>query len=117
MPGPVQEIALEAAPGAWIFSRADPARDLAGLVLEYWEVRGELQRFRETLLPNGCVELMFDLGPPHRILSDQAPGVWDRSWLSGLQDRSLVIESLDGTPFSRAFSGGDDLPAMRPLPS
>jgi AraC-like DNA-binding protein len=97
MPGPVQEIALEAAPGAWLFWRADPAPDLAGLVVEYWEVRGELKSFRETLLPNGCVELMLNLGPPHRILSDQAPGVWDRGWLSGLHDRSLIIESLTGT--------------------
>lgn len=97
MPGPIEETLLEASPGTWRFCRADPAPNVAGLVVEYWEVEGSLRAFRETLLPNGCVELMVNLGPPHRVLSDQAPGMWDRSWFSGLQERALVIESLEGT--------------------
>ncbi|HEX6050608.1 MAG TPA: helix-turn-helix domain-containing protein [Gemmatimonadaceae bacterium] len=97
MPGPVQEIELEAAPGVWRLSRADPAPDVAEFVTEYWEVEGQLGAFREALLPNGRVELMLNLGPAHRVLSEQAPGTWERAWLSGLQERALVIESLAGT--------------------
>jgi AraC-like DNA-binding protein len=97
MPGVIQEIELQAAPGKWRLSRAEPAPDLVGLVTEYWEVEGTLDAFRETLLPNGSVELMVNLGPSHRVLSDQGSGMWDRAWYSGLQERSLVIESMQGT--------------------
>jgi AraC-like DNA-binding protein len=40
---------------------------------------------------------MVNLGPAHRVLSAQGPGLWDRAWFSGLQEHSLVIESLAGT--------------------
>jgi AraC-like DNA-binding protein len=97
MPGPVHTVALEAAPGAWTLDQASPTADLAGLVEEYWEVQGQLDSFREALLPNGFVELMINLGPPHQVHSDQAPGWWERSWYSGLQERALLIESASGT--------------------
>ncbi len=97
MPGPLQEIDLQAGPGTWRLTRADPAADLAGLVKEYWEVEGALSAFRETLLPNACVEVMVNLGPPHTLLSDQGSGVWERAWFSGLHERSLIIESMHGT--------------------
>jgi methylphosphotriester-DNA--protein-cysteine methyltransferase len=97
MPGPLQRIELAAAPGAWTLTRADPPASLAGLVKEFWEVRGALAAFRETLLPNGCLEVMVNLGPPHRMLSAQGEGIWNRAWFSGLHERSLVIESLEGT--------------------
>jgi hypothetical protein len=97
MPGPVQEIEFAAAPGRWTLYRAEPADDLKGLVIEFWEVRGTLAAFRETLLPNGCVELMINLGPPHRVLSDAGTGLWDSGWFSGLHESALVIESLEGT--------------------
>jgi AraC-like DNA-binding protein len=97
MPGPIQEIQLAAAPGAWMFVRADPDEDLRGLVVEYWEVEGALSAFRETLLPNGAVEVMINLGPPHRLVSDAGDSVWTHGWFSGLHERALVIESLEGT--------------------
>ena len=97
MPGPTQEFDLEAAPGQWRLTRADPCPALSGLVVEYWEVFGTLSAFRETLLPNGCVELMLNLGPSHRLLSEQGAGTWDGAWFSGLHERSLIIESMDGT--------------------
>jgi AraC-like DNA-binding protein len=77
--------------------RAEPTTRLAGLVAGYWEVRGRLRPFVERLLPSGQIELMVNLGPAHRVLSAQGPGVWDRAWFSGLQEHSLVIESLAGT--------------------
>ncbi len=97
MTGPIQEIQLSAGPGDWRLTCADPDADLAGLVQEFWEVQGALAPFRETLLPNGAVELMFDLGPPHRVLSAQGEGWWRDAWFSGLHERAIVIESLEGT--------------------
>jgi AraC-like DNA-binding protein len=97
VPGPVQEFQLAAAPGEWRLTRAEPASDLRGLVLEYWEVEGSLNAFRETLLPNGAVELMINLGPPHRVLNGAGTGVWERAWFSGLHETSIAIESLAGT--------------------
>jgi len=97
MPGPTEEIRFSAGPGDWRLSRAEPDADLRGLVVEYWEVQGALAPFRETLLPNGAVDLMFCLGPPHRLVSDQGEGWWRDAWFSGLHERALDIESLEGT--------------------
>jgi len=96
MPGPVHEIAFEVAVGQWHFRRADPTQ-LAGIVEEYWAVEGTLAPFRETVLPNGRLELMINLGPPHRVFSDQGKRVWKTAWISGLQEHSIGIESKEGT--------------------
>jgi AraC-like DNA-binding protein len=85
MPGPLRTIDLAAAPGEWRLSE------------EYWEVEGRMGPFHERVVPNGFVELMVNLGPVHQLLSEQASGAWRDAWVSGLQDRSLLIESLDGT--------------------
>jgi hypothetical protein len=49
-------------------------------VLEYWEVEGALSAFRETLLPNGAVEVMINRGPPH--------------WLEGAVQRGVSSQEL-----------------------
>jgi methylphosphotriester-DNA--protein-cysteine methyltransferase len=97
VPGPAQEFQLSAAPGTWRLTRADPASDLAGRVIEYWEVEGALSAFRETLLPNGAVELMINLGRPHRVIGPSGSEWWTRAWFSGLHEQALTIESLEGT--------------------
>jgi AraC-like DNA-binding protein len=97
MPGPIRTIDFDAPLGIWQLHSADPAADLSGAVLEYWEVKGTLAPFRETLLPNGGVEIMINLGPVHEVHSDQGRGLWTHAWISGLQERALTIESLDGT--------------------
>ncbi len=102
MPTSVEEIDLKAGPGDWRLSRARPADDLAGLVIEYWEVKGSLSAFRETLLPNGYVEVMFNLGPSHQLIADGGTSTWDGAWFSGLHERSMVIESMNGTHLASA---------------
>jgi AraC-like DNA-binding protein len=97
MPGPVQHFDLSATPGNWRFTRAARDPDLVGLIHEYWEVEGSLEPFRETLLPNGCTELMVNLGPPHHLIEGDKRTVWERAWFSGLHERSLTIESHQGT--------------------
>jgi AraC-like DNA-binding protein len=97
MPGPVQTLEYESTPGRWRFSSAAPGGGLAGIVQEYWEVEGRLSPFRERILPNGYTELMVNLGPPHTMLTHAGTSVWERAWFSGLHDRAIVIESLQGT--------------------
>jgi AraC-like DNA-binding protein len=97
MPGAIQSFEYESSPGRWCFSSAPPDGRLAGIVVEYWEVEGRLSPFRERVLPNGCTEVMFNLGPPHQMITSEGRSTWDRSWFSGLHDRAIVIESREGT--------------------
>ena len=97
MTGPIDEISYTTSLGRWSLTRAQPDDAFAGIVKEYWEVQGRLSPFREALLPNGFVEIMFNLGPPHRVFEGSGTGLWERSWFSGLQERSIFIESLEGT--------------------
>ncbi len=97
MPAPIDEISHTTSLGTWSLARAQPDGEFLGVVREYWEVKGRLSPFREALLPNGFVEIMFNLGPPHRVVEGAGAGLWERSWFSGLQERSIFIESLEGT--------------------
>lgn len=82
--------------GTWSLVRGRPAAGMTG-VLEYWEVQGRLSPFREAILPNGATEVMINLGPPHRVFRGKATGRWDKSWFSGLQEKAIFVESLEGT--------------------
>jgi AraC-like DNA-binding protein len=97
VPGPVQTLEYESSPGRWRFSSAVPDGRLSGIVQEYWEVEGRLSPFRERVLPNGCTELMVNLGPPHQMVTLAGTSVWEHAWFSGLHERAIVIESLLGT--------------------
>ena len=97
MTGQLDEIRYTTTLGTWSLTRAQPGVELAAVVHEYWEVKGRLSPFREAVLPNGYVELMFNLGPVHRVLEGAGTGVWEHSWFSGLQEKSIFIESLEGT--------------------
>jgi AraC-like DNA-binding protein len=97
VPGPVQTLEYESSPGRWRFSSAAPGGKLSGIVQEYWEVEGRLSPFRERVLPNGCTELMVNLGPPHQMVTHDGTSVWEHAWFSGLHERAIVIESLQGT--------------------
>jgi AraC-like DNA-binding protein len=93
----IDEIRHTTALGTWSLTRARPSSALAESVVEYWEVQGRLSPFREAVLPNGCTEVMINLGPRHRVFQGLGTGVWDRSWFSGLHERAIFIESLEGT--------------------
>src|SRR5579871_4916846 len=97
MPGETTQIVFTAPPGEWRRYRASPAADVRDFVVEYWEVEGTLSAFREELLPNGTVEVMLNVGPSHRVLNHRDAGAWEFGWFSGLHERALTIESLEGT--------------------
>jgi len=65
-------------------------RHVAGI----WAVSGAVPVTAETVLPNGVVELIFNLGPPHRVVEghgdDATVDRWyRRAWLAGMQQGPL----------------------------
>lgn len=73
-------------------------RHVAGI----WAVSGAVPVTAETVLPNGVVELIFNLGPPHRVVDghggDATGDRWyRRAWLAGMQQGPLTIASQGHT--------------------
>ena len=91
----LQRIANDSALGRWQFWTLTPRAPLAGAVQMLWALDGEDAYTRERLLPRDTIELLINLGEPHRLLP--RPGAEGRgfseSWISGLQDSWLDIES------------------------
>jgi AraC-like DNA-binding protein len=81
--------------GRWSLFLLAPPADLAPHVEVFWEVHGYAQYARERILPKTNIELMFNLGPPHRLLDPTRPAgasVYREAWVAGLQRRPLVIQ-------------------------
>lgn len=74
---------------------------LLGRFIQFiWIARGILGHKRERVLPNGVVELIVNLGSPHKVLEreDYAPASLYRDcWVAGIQNRHLVIEAVRET--------------------
>lgn len=88
--------------GQWDLYLASPPPDLAGVVDTLWEVCGRARYIREKILPAANIELMFNLGLPHQVVDreDESRAEQFRAaWISGLQERYLLIEPcyLPGT--------------------
>lgn len=86
--------------GDWQLTTAEPAADLADSVAALWEGHGDLPPFTEKILPRTTVELMFNLGNPHRVLSldgRDCEKAYDRGWLSGMQQRYLTVYTPRGS--------------------
>ena len=79
--------------GRWRYSVMPPRPDLADAVECIWEVVGTQSYNREKILPNGRVELLFNLGAPHWLHEGGERRAYRDAWVSGLQERYLVIES------------------------
>jgi AraC-like DNA-binding protein len=73
-----------------------PDQLLAPYVLVYWHLHGDSRGRQEKVLPNGVVELIFNLGNPHRVIDlarPERPGLYRDAWVAGVQRGPLVIES------------------------
>jgi AraC-like DNA-binding protein len=92
----IQEIRFDSpGVGQWSLFLLPPPADLAPYIEVFWEVHGFAQYARERILPKTNIELMFNLGPPHRLLDPTRPAgasVYREAWVAGLQRRPLVIE-------------------------
>jgi hypothetical protein len=82
--------------GRWEFARWRPAAPLQACIEELWHMRSDGSYTRERLLPHAHMDLLINLGEPHRLVSrepDRPSRLYQRAWIAGLQDRYLEIES------------------------
>lgn len=100
-----RDLSIDSPIGRFNMIEAAPAPDLADVVECYWEGWGNIPPLREKILPRTNIELMFNLRGRHRILArdghdDNTPH--ERGWLSGMQRRYILIETIDGSHFVSA---------------
>lgn len=95
--------------GAIQYAELRPRGVLFGLVERIWTVRSPNYPYRrETILPDGTVEIMFTLGPTHGVV-DRATGTvtrYDDAWVAGQRRGPILVEA----------EGGYDLVGVRLLP-
>jgi methylphosphotriester-DNA--protein-cysteine methyltransferase len=78
------------------FYSAIPSPPLDRFVESIWAVRGTAPYRRSSVLPNGALQLMINFGAPHRVIAfggRRAAREYGASWIAGLQDAPLAIES------------------------
>ena len=73
-----------------------PAEPLRRWIEHFWLVRAlDYPHSREWIFPEGCVDLMFNLGPsPHAVIEAESGGAhpYERAWVSGSRQRSILVE-------------------------
>lgn len=87
-------------PSAVAFRLRRVAAPLAQWVAGIWAVAGVVPVAAETVLPNGVVELIFNLGPAHRVIAQDGSDTdrwYRRAWLAGMQQGPLTIASQGRT--------------------
>jgi len=93
VPEPLRKPVVEYLNGA-IFRGYIPSAPLNRWIALIWFVDGDLPSVRERVLPNGVVELILNLGDPHRVLPNERPDEYlqfRRAWIAGLQSKPLCI--------------------------
>jgi AraC-like DNA-binding protein len=94
---PLAELVQHDSPlGRWQFARWVTQPPLASCIFDLWDLRSEGSYSRERLVPRSYMDLLINLGEPHRLLS-RGPGRPDRdyqgAWISGLHEHYLETES------------------------
>lgn len=85
---------LEFGEGAARFVAYAPPPPISRHVAVIWQAFDAPNLRHEKVLPNGVVELIVNLGPPHRVVDPDDPARFTRyhtSWLAGMQRSFLVI--------------------------
>lgn len=95
----------------------DPVSRCVDLI---WLTRGPCNTRSEKVLPNGVVELIVNLGAPHRVVDPGDPTRHTRyhaSWIAGMQRSFLVIAGEQDTDLVgiRFRPGGAHALLRRPL--
>lgn len=89
-------MAAEAPAPDFEFNIAPLRAPLSAYVEAVWAVRGHTFYNKETVLPNGNIELMLNFGTRQRVLAIGRRAHahdHDRYWVAGLQTEPLTIES------------------------
>jgi AraC-like DNA-binding protein len=77
-----------------------PSPALSRYIDFIWVANGTAPHRRERVLPNGAIELIFNLGSYHRVVSkvdERQSEIYKECWLAGLQSESIIIEALRET--------------------
>ena len=77
-----------------------PQPPLSRYVECLWRAQGMTAHKRERVLPNGVVEVIINLGDFHKVLARDdysREQLYRDSWVAGIQNRHLVIESVRET--------------------
>lgn len=85
--------------GRWRVARWTPAPPLAGTVAEMWDLESHGAYTRERMAPRPNFVLLINLGeaPHRRWQAEGGATIYRRSWVAGLQDRFLDVESPPDT--------------------
>ena len=77
-----------------------PSRALAPYVELIWMLDGRPTYHHEKVLPNGALELIFNLGSPHKVVDPtdfRRFTLYRKSWVAGLQEKFLIIQATHGS--------------------
>ncbi|MBT8078105.1 MAG: AraC family transcriptional regulator [Gammaproteobacteria bacterium] len=89
----VDRVIFDSAQGQWSHSSSAAPAALKDIVIQFWEAHGFVDYSREKILPQGTIELIVNLGPPHQTLDGgdlSAIGTFHSAWISGLHERALI---------------------------
>jgi AraC-like DNA-binding protein len=73
-----------------------PKPPLSKFIELIWAVKGTPNYKREKVLPNGAIELIINLGSPHKVVSkvdSRQFEVYRESWMAGAQEDHIIIEA------------------------
>ncbi len=86
---------------AWELWLRTPLPEQIGLVAGLWAGDADSLEARHRLIPDGEIWVMFNLGPPQRVVEVNRAGpgeVYRAALVSGLHDRPVAFESVDRHP-------------------
>jgi AraC-like DNA-binding protein len=85
----------------WELWLRTPLPEHTGLVAGLWAGDADTLESRHRLIPDGELWLMFNLGPPQRVVEVDGAGtgpVYRGAMIAGLHDRPVAYESVDRHP-------------------
>ncbi|MEM7345657.1 MAG: DUF6597 domain-containing transcriptional factor, partial [Chloroflexota bacterium] len=83
-----------------VFNAYIPEAPLSTFIECLWSVSTHTHYVREKVLPMGRIDLMINLGSPHKVVNKTNFNKFDlhkESWVSGFQTEYIVIEALAET--------------------
>lgn len=90
-----------------------PAEPLSHYVECLWYQQEAMRYTRETIIPTGTIEIIINLGVPHRVLNKDDYSRFDTqrdAWVAGFQTEHLIIESDDSHMIGARLKAGGAYP-------
>lgn len=83
-----------------LFTAHIPPYPLSRFIECFWHVSGTTPYHQEKVLPTKTIELMFNLGAPHKVYDNrnlQTHTLFVDAWISGLHTECIVMEAMAET--------------------